>query len=315
MPLASATAPGKIILFGEHAVVYNRPAVAIPVHQVQARALVAPDLTAPSGRVWIEAPDIQLSADLATLPTGDPLKIAVEGVREYLKLSALPAARLQVRSTIPVAAGLGSGAAVSVAVIRALAAFLGSPLPDDAVCALAYRVEQRLHGTPSGIDNTVVTYARPICFQRGQPFALFPVARELTFVIADTGIKSSTAAAVGAVREAWKKEPARYEQIFDEVATIVMDARLALESGSTVELGRLMNANHQLLKELDVSSPELDRLVQAAQDGGAAGAKLSGGGRGGNMIALVEPERSNYLAARLSNAGAVRTLVTHLPRW
>jgi len=168
MPAISASAPGKIILFGEHAVVYGQPAIAVPVTQVRARAIVTAEPRQPAGSVRIQAPIIGLEAWLAELLPEDPLASVARLVFAELGLSQPPALTIRVTSTIPVAAGLGSGAAVSVAIIRALSEFLGRRLPAERVSALAYEVEKLHHGTPSGIDNTVIAYARPVYFVRRQ---------------------------------------------------------------------------------------------------------------------------------------------------
>jgi mevalonate kinase len=208
------------------------------------------------------------------------------------------------------AAGLGSGAAASVAVIRALSAFLGHPLSDEQVNKLAYESEKLYHGTPSGIDNNVITYARPVYFVKGRAIKTFRVGAAFTLVIGDTGINAPTKESVGDVRKLWKADQPRWEKIFDRVGEIVWDARQAIERGDCLELGKLMDANHSLLQELTVSSEELDCLVVAARKAGAIGAKLSGGGRGGNMIALVLKENAPALAEALLSAGAKRTITT-----
>jgi mevalonate kinase len=318
MPSFSASAPGKIILFGEHAVVYGRPAIAAPVMQVQAKAIVNAEPRAAAGKVHIQAPAIGLEADLADLPAAHPLATAIAGVAAELGVARLPACTLRVTSTIPLAAGMGSGAAVSVAIIRALSAFLGNPLSNERVSALAYEVEKLHHGTPSGIDNSVVTYATPVYFVRGQPIETLRVFTPFTIVIGDSGVASPTAIAVGNVRRAWQVEPQRYEQLFDKVGKIAQLARQAIENGKPELLGPLMDENHTLLQRIEVSSPELERLVEAARAAGALGAKLSGGGKGGNMIALVMPpmyssaESAPLVAQALREAGAARTIVTEV---
>jgi mevalonate kinase len=312
MPAITSTAPGKIILFGEHAVVYGRPAIALPVTQVRARAVISANPTAPTGQVRVQAPDVGLMADLVDLPAEHPLATAIHGVLRVLHLPHLPACTIRVTSTIPVAAGLGSGAATSVALVRALSTFCGAPLPDETVNALAYEVEKLHHGTPSGIDNTVITYEMPVYYVREQPIQRFTIAREITIVIGDTGRPSSTAITVGNVRAGWQADPARYKGLFDRIGAISEEGRRALETGDLHALGNLMHQNHALLAEIDVSSPQLERLVAAARAAGALGAKLSGGGGGGNMIALVEPDRAAAVTAALEAAGATRTLVTTL---
>ena len=308
--MTSASAPGKIILFGEHAVVYGRPALAAPVTQVQATAEVT---EAELPGIHVEAPDVGLAARLDDLPGDQPLARAVR-----LTLDALPppvsppTLRVAVRSTIPVAAGLGSGAAVAVALIRALSAHLGHPLTDEQVSALAYEVEKLHHGTPSGIDNTVITYARPVYFVKGEPLETFQAAAPFTIVIGDTGRPGLTKASVGDLRALWQAEPQRWEAVFARVGGIVRAARAAIQNGDLPSLGALMDANHALLQEMTVSSPELDALAAAARSAGALGAKLSGGGRGGNMIALVEPALARPVADALVRAGARRTIITEI---
>jgi mevalonate kinase len=316
MPAFTATAPGKIILFGEHAVVYGRPAIAAPVLQARARAVVTPRPQDPPAQVLVEAPDIGLSSRLEELPALHPLRRAVQALLDELRLDHLPACKLRVTSDIPLAAGMGSGAAISVALIRALAAFLGQPLPLEVVSGLAYEVEKIHHGAPSGIDNTVITYGLPVYFHR-QPQGplridiLHPVA-PFTVVIGDTGVSFPTAVAVGDLRQAWQAEPERHERLFDAVGEIAVQARSFMESGQPDELGPLMDENQRLLGEMGISSPELERLIEAARDAGALGAKLSGGGRGGNMIALAPAWSAPKIAAALEAAGAVRTLITRV---
>ncbi len=315
--MTAASAPGKIILFGEHAVVYGRPALAVPVTQVQAYVEVV-DSATPG--VWVDAPDISLHCEIASLPATHALRTVIESVFRTLELPAPPPLKIHIKSTIPVASGLGSGAAVSIAIIRALSSTVNRPLSVDEVNTLAYAAEKLHHGTPSGIDNTVITYAKPVYFIKGQPIQTFSVAHPFTLVIADTGISAPTKASVGDVRKLWEADKSKWEAVFDQVGELVQAARKAIESGkpapSNVEgwerLGSLMDANHALLQQMTVSSPELDRLVLAAKRSGALGAKLSGGGRGGNMLALVKPSDAEKVASALKAAGARNTILTEI---
>jgi mevalonate kinase len=312
MPAIFACAPGKAILFGEHAVVYERPAIAVPVTQVQAKATILADPLGLEGRVHVQSPEIQLDSDLADLPADDPIALAIQGVKQALSADHLPALRLKISSTIPVAAGLGSGAAVSVAILRALSAFLGHPLPDETVSALAFEIEKKHHGTPSGIDNTVITYTRPIYFVRGQPFEILQPAEAFTLVIADSGVRSPTRVAVGDVRQAWEADPYRYEALFDAIGQVAQQARRVITRGPVLALGPLMSENQRLLAQIGVSSAELDFLIETALQAGAAGAKLSGGGRGGNMIALATAENADKISTALSTAGAKRVIISRV---
>ena len=305
MPAIYATAPGKVILFGEHAAVYQRPAIAAPLTQVRAKAVVQAELRGgPDGGVRIQAPDIHLDLPLDALPTRHPLAATVRLVLDHLNIQRPPALTLRVTSTIPVAAGLGSGAAVAVAMLRALSAFLGKPLGDETVCRLAFEVERLHHGTPSGVDNTVITYARPVYFVRGGALEFIQVTRPFTLVIGDTGEKCSTADMVTGVRQRWEADPETYEAHFDAIGEISRQARILIEAGHPERLGPLLDRNHALLQQIEVSSPGLDRLVQAARQTGALGAKLCGGGGGGAMLALAAPETAERVADGLKQAGA-----------
>jgi mevalonate kinase len=197
-----------------------------------------------------------------------------------------------------------------VAVIRALSAFLGTPLDDEHVNKLSYLVEKIHHGTPSGIDNTVVTYGKPVYFIRQHPIKTINIAKPFTIIIADTGISSPTSLAVNDVHKAWQNNVAHFERLFSAVGSLTRTAYQAIKNGYPERLGPLMNENHELLIEMGVSSPELDKLVAVANADGALGAKLSGSGRGGNMIALTEPDNAISISKTLHQAGAVRTIIT-----
>jgi mevalonate kinase len=307
--MTTSSAPGKIILFGEHAVVFGQPALAVPVTQVHATATVSENSR---GGIMVEAPNINLSAKLSNLAADHPLAAVINNVFSTLNIPNPPACTIYLQSTIPVASGLGSGAAVSIAIIRALSAFLDQPMPDEQVNKLAFESEKLYHGTPSGIDNTVVTYAKPVYFIRRKVIKTFHVGAPFSIMIGGTGISAPTKEAVSSVRKLWQSDKSRWEKVFTSVGEIVWNARQAIERGDTGELGRLMDANHALLQEMTVSCLELDRLVEAARKSGALGAKLSGGGRGGNMIALVEKENAPVVARALSSAGAKRTILTQV---
>jgi mevalonate kinase len=312
MPSFTASAPGKVILFGEHAVVYGQPAIAIPVTQVRARATLTPNISEPAGEVKILAPDVGLDSFWEQLAPDNPIRAAVMKVKSALGIDHVPACTIKVTSSIPIASGLGSGAAVSVAVIRALAGFLGKPLSDEQVSALAFEVEKIHHGTPSGIDNTVVTYAKPVYFVKGVTIETFGVPEPFTILIGDTGLPAPTKESVGDVRAAWQVKPQPYNRLFAAIGSIAKTARQAIENGHPDWLGPLMDENHELLYELGVSSPELDTLVHASKQAGALGAKLSGGGRGGNMISLVTADHVEAVTSSLMDAGAARVIMTEV---
>jgi mevalonate kinase len=368
--MTEASAPGKIILCGEHAVVYGRPAIALPLADVRARAVVRAG-AAGSG-VTIDAPDLERRWTLAGADD-HPLSELVVHVLKRLGESLPPAWErptlsldeggpgggrsvpltpdllIEVRSTIPIAGGMGSGAAVGTALVRALARHLGHDLPAETVSALVYASEQLFHGTPSGIDNTVIAYEQPIWFVRRSSLSVvssqlqetatkgpetadyglrttdyelqttltiepITIAAPFTLLIGDTGVRSPTRLPVGEVRQRWQTHPARYEALFDAIAGLAIEARAALATGDLTALGALLDKNHALLVQIGVSSIELDRLVGAARAAGALGAKLSGAGWGGVMIALVASAASQQVAQALRDAGAARVLETTIVR-
>ena len=304
--MIEATAPGKVILFGEHAVVYGRPALAAPVTQLRARAVIemgeGPD-------VRLVAPDLGRATTLAAARTTNPLAATVRLVERRAGRRLPPGVMLSVSSAIPIASGLGSGAAIAVAVIRALDTYLELGLSREEVSALAYETERLHHGTPSGIDNTVIAFEQPVYFVRregGNLIEPFAPVRPLRLLIGDTGVRSATRDVVGDVRRQWQTDPSRFEVIFDACGRLADAGRAALAAGDLAAVGRLMNENHDWLAQMSVSSASLDRLVAAARRAGALGAKLSGAGRGGNMIALVTAETEQAVSEALSAAGAVR---------
>jgi len=317
--MTKSSAPGKIILFGEHAVVYGRPALAVPVTQVHADVEV---LDSDRAGIWIDAPDVNLHAELSMLPSDHPLASVIHNLFFLVRVSPFPNLSIKITSSIPVASGLGSGAAVTVALVRALSSHLDKQMTDKEVNAFAYEIEKLHHGTPSGIDNTVITYAKPVYFVKNLPspagrgaggeVETFSVGRPFTIVIGDTGIPAPTKVSVGDVRKLWEAGRDKWESMFDQIAEVSFVARRIIENGWVDMLGELMDENHAILQEMTVSSPELDKLVEAARSAGALGAKMSGGGRGGNMIALVNAEMAEMVARSLKEAGAKNTIITQV---
>jgi mevalonate kinase len=284
---ARGRAAGKVILLGEHAVVYGRPALAAGLD----RGL---DVELSVGR---PPEDVRLARLLAE--AAGALGVSADGLA------------VAVRSDLPPGAGLGSSAALCVAVLRALAAAAGRVLAPADELALGRRLETIFHGHPSGIDPAAAALGRT-CFRfvRGEPPAVTPlaVARPLPLVVA-LGAPRSTGAAVQGLRARWEAEPARYERLFDEVAEVVDAGARAAERGDLPALGQAFDRNQELLAALGVSAPATAILVATARAAGALGAKLTGGGAGGAVIALA-PDTAR-VAAALREHG-VETIITHV---
>jgi mevalonate kinase len=285
-----ATAPGKAIIFGEHAVVYGRPAIAVPVTDVQATAeIIAGE---PGSGLWLVAADLPAPDGgpggyryrLRDAPDGDPLRAIVElALSTFSQGPAFagqgpvsagrgadfgPDLLVTITSTIPIARGLGSGAAVATAMARAIARYFGGSPPPEEISRLVYEVEKLHHGTPSGIDNTVIAYEQPVFFVRGEGIVPLSVGAALSLVIADTGVASSTREVVGDLRHRWQAQPERYEGLFDEIGAIARLAKSAIERGDPHAVGRLMNENHELLMTLEPH--RAPAVANALREAGAA---------------------------------------------
>lgn len=297
------SAAGKIILLGEHAAVYGRPAIAVPVSTLRAYAAITPN----KGRLTISSADF----DNRTFDDGrpNPLEKMRSLTLDCLQVSAA-GGEIVIRSDIPIARGLGSGAAVSAALGRAIALLHGRVIPDDVLNRLVFEVERIHHGRPSGIDNTVVVYERPIYFVKDKMMDRLEIKRPLRILIADSGQASLTREAVAKVSQLYRRHPDSTWAILAAIGAVVEQARACLRAGDHRRLGELMTDNHRQLQRLRVSSARLDGLVEAALSAGALGAKLSGGGLGGNMIALVDESKGAAVREALIRCGAVDLVET-----
>lgn len=292
--------------------VYGSHAIAIPVNQVSSRVVITPMINSVPGIVEVIAGDIHLHNKLDSLPEQDPIAFCIRSTLEKLAVHKYPSFTVRINSTIPIAAGMGSGASVSCAIAQAVSTFLGKPFTPSEISSIAFGVEKLHHGYPSGIDNTVIAFKQAVDYKRGEKSDLLNVGSSLVFIIADSGIKSLTSDVVNAVRNDWIAEKAHFENIFSCIDTLVQEALGEIKTGNRENIGELMNKNHLLLQEMEVSHPVLDELVTTARLNGAYGAKLSGAGRGGNVIALIPQELSDPMRDALLNAGATRVILTTL---
>jgi len=291
---AHGRAGGKVILLGEHAVVYGRPALAA-------------GLGAGMEAEVVRGAGPHLQSDRPETTTDDrPSRLVIEAARA-VGLDPREVV-VRIRSTLPSGVGFGSSAALAISVLRACAAAAGRRLGLDEELALGRRLEASFHGHPSGIDPAAAALGTCFRFVRGEPPTITPLrpARPLPLVLVHPERGRSTGAAVGGLRQRWEADRARYEAVFDRVADVVDAGARAIERGDLPELGRAFDENQALLEALGVSSPGIGTLVAAARAAGASGAKLTGGGAGGAVIALADdPAR---VAAALARPG-VRTRV------
>lgn len=296
-----ACAHGKIILLGEHAVVYGSHAIAAPVPlAVEARVMDSTD------GVRLMIPRWGLEQRLK--PSDEGFARVLGSIIDDLGLGGRNMT-IEVFPKVPRAMGLGASSALAVAVMRALDQHYRLGLDDDAINRLAFQCEQAAHGTPSGIDNTLATYGRMMLYQRGDDGAHFQpldTAAPLRMVVGISGQESLTARTVAGVRRAWEGAPNRYQRMFDEIDRLTLEGVHAITEGDSHALGELMNLCHGILNGLQLSTPALEDLIGIARRNGAIGAKLTGGGGGGSMIALCpddDPAVTLNVQDAIRNAG------------
>ncbi len=288
--MGTGSGKGKTILFGEHFVVYGLPALA---------AGIAAETTAKLTRV--RSFGHTLVDNRPAMPSyketkAEEQKASLENILKHLNIDTTKMGfQIDLGGDLVCASGIGASAASCVAIVRALNDEFNLGLDDEQVNAAAYEGEKGYHGTPSGLDNTASTYGGLVWFERdlsgGPPkFEKLKLKKAIHLVIASTGITASTKIVVGAVKIKKDADPGWWEKIASEYNQLVHDGKDALIQLDLQRVGKLMNKNHELLQELTVSCEELDNLVKVARENGAIGAKMTGTGRGGNMIALAPDE-------------------------
>jgi len=325
---ADASAPAKVILMGEHAVVYGQPALAAPVADVasharaevggagaglELRAEFPPFEQRPALRWRIPAGPLPIHPAALTEDSA-PLLAVLLAALESRGYGRVPEWRIDVRSAVPTGRGMGSSASVAIALARAATGALGAVCDASEAVELAMAAERLVHGTPSGIDPTVIAHGLPIRFERaagGARWSALHADRPLRLVIADSGSPGDTGEMVARVRSRMQADEKATRRLMAEIGNLVGRADAALAVGNLDAVGRLMTTNHELLAKLGVSTRRLDQLVSGALGAGAGGAKLSGAGGGGIVIALVDDAAEARVERALIDAGAARTwLVT-----
>jgi mevalonate kinase len=207
---------------------------------------------------------------------------------------------------------LGSSAAVSIALIKVMFMLADRVLDQSVLLELSYDLEKYHHGTPSGIDNTVIALEKPVFFQKGKKIKTLNPP-EFYFVIGDSGIGKKTAQVVTEVADNYNMNKSYYHQIFQAIGDISRQGRRALQNGDKKKIGQLMNHNQFFLDELNVSCKELDCLIEIARKNGALGAKLCGAGKGGCMVALAANiQMATSIKEAILETGAVNSFITAL---
>ncbi len=288
---------GKVILFGEHFVVYGVPGIVSAIDSTTDAEVTK------TGKELVIKDERKASKGYAEKKKLQQIE-SIERMLKKMGLDPKLPLKIWIGGTLPGFSGLGASAASSVAIARAIAEELSLNLTNEKVNQIAYEAEKAYAGNPSGIDNTAATYGGLLWFMKnvvGGPDIIekLSVRKPVEIIIGSTGKVANTKAMVAGVAERKKKNPEKYDSIFKEAEKLTRAGRKALESYDLKKVGELMNKNHSLLQEIEVSSLELDLLVEIARKNGAFGAKLTGGGGGGCMTALTP---SKELQEKVSSA-------------
>jgi mevalonate kinase len=305
--LAQTRAYGKLILFGEHFAVYKVPALVGAV-----TAYTDCECEFISDRPGLTVVDHRPAVPGYKVEKDEEANQAIGLVLKHFDVDPYTDSRGGLKLTfggnLCCASGIGASAAQVVSLARALCQVLPKTMTEDEINAAGYEGEKGYHGTPSGIDNTAATFGGVLQFQRtdGAPLFVKQKLREpILIVYASTGITSSTTKVVGDVRAKKEADPAWFDALLQSYVALFAQAQEALAMGDLKRLGELLNDNHKLCQDLTVSCEELDNLVQSARNTGAWGAKMSGTGRGGLMLALTPTvELQEAVAHALAVAGA-----------
>jgi len=295
---------GKVILFGEHFVVYGLPAI---VSALANRTTAVLERTA--------GPGFEVLDNRPATPGYKTEKFAEQSASLDLMFSFMgidprkTPFRITLAGDLVAASGVGASAASCAAIARAMSQGFDLALSDEKINEIAYEGEKGYHGTPSGIDNTAAVYGGVLLFRRnlegGPPsFAPIPLQQSFEIVEGDTGVTASTKEVVGDVRRIKEEQPGFFQGVLREYERLVVEAARAIADSELEKLGALMTGNMDLLRKVRVSSEALETLIDIAMASGALGAKLTGTGRGGLMVALTPGKRlQEKVALAIDKAG------------
>lgn len=305
-----ASAPAKVILFGEHFVVYGEPAIVLAIDK---RAYATVECRKDK-RLYIRSANLNLAGcfenGILRIEQGDakeaksrfePVKLAVDKILE--KYGESVGLNIEINSTVPVAAGLGSSAAVAAAVAAAVGELVGVKMTKEDVLRITFEAEKTVHGTPSGIDPAIATFGGTLLFQTDTGFKPLEVGMDIPLIIGNTGVERFTRLQVEKVRNLRERHSQIVDHIMWAAREVVLRAVDALKENDLETLGELMNINHALLYGVGVSDESLEWLINAARKAGALGAKLTGAGGGGCMIALTKNEKLQQILEAIQRAG------------
>ncbi|WP_370102247.1 mevalonate kinase [Streptacidiphilus sp. MAP12-20] len=304
-------AHAKAILLGEHAVVYGAPALAVPVPQLAVTASAGWSSRTPDDAGGASFTLIGAAATPIVAAPSEGLRRLTAEFMAVMGVADSPHLDVIIDGAVPNGRGLGSSAACARAVALALADLFDLDVAEDTVFDLVQASENVAHGRASGVDARAVGATAPLLFQRGEAQDL-DIGCDGLLIIADSGEVGRTKDAVGMLREGFQSRPGGLDSFVRGASQLTFEAVQALGSGRLEELGTRLTAYHELLRASRLSTDRVDALVEAALTAGSYGAKITGGGLGGCVIALTQPEQAREVARQLHEAGAVQTWTASL---
>ena len=299
------SAPGKLMLFGEHAVVYERPCIVVAIdHRMEVSLGKRED-----NKINLNAPEMNFKDYLVSLddlekPHPKEVRFVLTAIKNFFEVYNLESGlEVETKSQFSAKFGLGSSSAVTVSTIKGLSELFRIKISQKELFNLAHKTVLDIQGVGSGFDLAAAVYGGTLFFLTGGKVIEQIKVKNLPIVIGYTGVKADTVTLVKMVAEKLAKEPERINKVFNEIEKVVKLTRGEIENSDWRKVGELMNLNQNLLRELGVSSKELESLIKAALKGGAYGAKLSGAGGGDCMIAIAEKEDRDKVKEMIKRAG------------
>jgi mevalonate kinase len=302
---------GKTILLGEHFVVYGLPAIASAISDYTLAEVEEGE----SGMTLIDdRPAVEGYKDIKQ----GEISRGIELILNFMKIDVNKTPlKITLSGNLECASGIGASAALASSIARALSKHFNLGLNDDQINEIAYEGEKGSAGTPSGVDNTCSTYGGMLIFEKnlaGGPNKIqrIEISKPLEIVMANTGITQETKEVVADVRKEKEKDPQRFDAIFNEYKKIFDEANISLKKGNIKNIGKLMDQNQELLRQINVSCPEVEKIVSIAKKNGALGAKLTGTGRGGLVICLSPDSKTTEKITKAIENEGFKTSVTLL---
>lgn len=282
----------KIILSGEHSVVYGYPAIALPVNNCKSFVSIEKNLS--TNKNIIKAPQISKEIIFNLDENKDYISPLEQTIRNFFNIYNLNDFDnkfiINISSEIPIASGMGSGASISASIIKELSNFFEININNQEIYNLVMEIEKIYHGNPSGVDPMVIVHEKPIFYIKEKMLDFINVKSNLNIAIIDSEIRSSTKLVVNYVKEQMNLYPNRYKNLFEELGKISIEIKDIITLDLKKDLFEIINLNQKLLKEIGISNNELNELEIELKKSGAKAVKISGAGRGGVMLALLTPD-------------------------